>query len=59
MLVTNVGGEAYRGRLTAKGGSWLVLDPASAAVEPAEQDAEGGIALSLDPRRAKLFVEAR
>ena len=59
VLVTNVGGEAYRGRLDAKGGPWLVLDPAAGTVQPAEHDAEGKIGLSLGARRAMLFVEAR
>jgi hypothetical protein len=59
VLVTNVGGEVYRGRLAAKRGSWLVLDPAVGTIQPVERDAEGAIALSLDPRQAKLLVEAQ
>ena len=44
--------------LTAsKAGAWQVLDPASAAVRPAEMQAPNRIRLSLAARQALLLVE--
>jgi hypothetical protein len=57
MLVTNVGRTAYTGQIAASGaGKWLLLDPASGSIRPAEMDPSGRIRLALAPRQAMVLL---
>jgi hypothetical protein len=57
LLLANVGGEAYEGRLATGGAqNWHRLDPASGDIEAIETEPGGELPLALGPRQTVLFV---
>lgn len=57
VLAVNVGNAAYDGAMTARDAAqWIVGDPATGAVGPANMDQQGRISLSLPPRAAWILT---
>lgn len=57
VVLVNVGGQPYKGRLMAKTSSdWLTADPATGAVRPAPRGEDGLLPLALDARQTRVFV---
>jgi hypothetical protein len=60
LLMLNVAQDAYRGRLTTDSpGAWLLLNPATGAVQPVATDPSGHVKLELAARQAVLLVQTR
>ncbi|NQT16772.1 MAG: hypothetical protein HQ582_28705 [Planctomycetes bacterium] len=60
LLVLNAAKETYRGKLaTDPAHGWLLLDPATGAIEPVATDEAGQIGLELQARETVLLVEAQ
>jgi hypothetical protein len=58
LLLVNVGRAPYSGQLTADAASpWLLMDPSTGAIRPAECDAAGTLPLTLAARQALLLVQ--
>jgi hypothetical protein len=57
VLVVNVGSAGYDGAMTARNATeWIVGDPATGTMGPAEGDRQGRIALSLPPCAARVLI---
>lgn len=57
VLIVNVGGAGYSGAVTARDAiQWMVGDPATGTITPAQTDSQGQIILSLPPRATRVLV---